>query len=273
MKRIVLLMMLIISMVCFGCKNDKVIDKPPTSPTDATTYLDVENLWAMYLKDMKTVKDSFTAGVFVSQQDSVQISLDVPPLPPIQLLTYSKDTPAGKFIIECGFYKDTLFSIDAMLEKKMSISYLMPHYLAITENIINMADNNANLFPFKAGYTSMVMYAKSLKEVNNDVAYQKFNGGGRSKYLKHLNECAKNYMSINEDNHYFAGMENWGERMYDPVIGCPIGVDPNGISKAIQVSFGSYEYSKFEAQLLITISSSWYSNVIHSDFKFRCRDY
>lgn len=246
-------MLLIISAICFGCKSDK--DKKP--PTIVTEYIDVENLWNMYYKDLQTVKDSLTAGVFVSEKDVQR----TPDWPILKVLTYSKDTPGGRFIIECIFYRGMLIEIHVVPEKITSISELLPHYLAITNDINNLTNNNPGAFPFKADHSSDVIFAKSMDEISNDNAHKKFYGiGARDEYAKYLGECVNNYMSTNEDSCYFATLSSWNERMYDPVIGCPNDVDPNGISKCFSTYFGSYEFSKFEAQMMILILSK-YSNV------------
>lgn len=250
MKLIVFMMLFAIGTMCFGCREDKE-KAPPLSPTDTTTYLDVKNLWNMYNKDMQTVKDSLTAGAFVSQQD-VQRS---PERPVTQLLTYSKYTPAGKFIIECEFFKDTLIQIFVMPEKYVPLSDLQHHYMAISEDIAHFTDSNPDILPFKASYGSSMIYAKSKREIDPN-NYKMFNGvEERRKYIKFFSECINNYVSIDEDNYHILAVEFWRERLYDPVIGCLDRIDCEGIQKNISVAIASDEGSKYEIVMSVSIQS------------------
>lgn len=229
-----LLMLLVVGTVCFGCKDDKGKSPPPIG---ATTYLDVENLWTMYLKDIQTVKDSLTAGTFVSERDSV---LPLYKNSVRRLLTFKKDTPAGPCKIECFFHKDTLVNLFVTSEQMNAPMEIYPHYMAISNDIQKLTEQ-LSVFPFGAEYNANVM----LFESGTDILREFWGAGNpRKQYLDYFTPFMSNYKPAADtmDSKYFCMFqEMWFLREYDPVIGCPVdlitidkyitiigGVRPNG---------------------------------------------
>lgn len=248
-------MLLAIGAMCFGCKSDK--DKKP--PTATTTYLDVENLWAMYYKDMQTVKDSMTAA-YVSERDTMIYTQ------PRKILTFIKDTPVGKFNIECTFLDGKLVEIMARSGFLNLPQEALPHYLTISEEVQNFTSGSITLFPYGVRYFACAVSGIAGPGQDPDLAKLFQNSKtSRIDFLQCMNNEVRNYKITGNEHHSFNFTEDRIAQEYDQVIGQPIGA-PELIDKRIVISMITYPNGKTFMYLAINSALNVWPDIPDDEF-------
>lgn len=235
MKKILLLVALC-TLMCIGCKNEVYSKEPPLG----NTYLDLENLWTVYAKNIDTVKNLFK-GNFISEKDSIRDRLGVKIM--YKVLTYKNNTPAGNFTIQCIFYKDILIEIYADSEWFNTSIQALPHYKTMSDEANLLAQST--FFEFGCNYYSHV------SPMNSPLPDLTFNfENARNNYFTYINDYIPKF-TPNTNNEFFYCYENWQLRVHD-IAGYP-GPPPVDMLESMYLHL--YIVPNGRAKMVFSISS------------------